>query len=258
MTEQSIQPDAFYFTSGPVGCLLLHEFMGSPAEMRSMGEYLAEKGFTVSGPLLPGHGTEPNNLSNIHWRDWWAAAEEAFYELRNKCHLVFVAGFSMGALLALRLAAYHPVRGLILMAPAIAEGNLRSGLTLLRHYARGGCVPLERDDSIGESKMCLNIWRYDKAPIRAIFQVYRLQKEVMPFLSRVVVPTLIFQGQYDQILGPDAGALTYEAIASSDKELVFLEHSGHFLTVGADREFVWRKAAEWMMARAGGRISTAL
>lgn len=256
MTEQRIQPNAFYFASGPIGCLLLHGFMGSPAEVRPMGEYLAEKGFTVSGPRLTGHSTEPDKLSSLHWRGWWAGAEKSFYELRNKCHLVFVAGLSTGALLALRLATYHPVRGLILMAPAIAKGNLRSRLRLLRHYALGGGTPTEKDSSSKISRARNDTGRYDTALIGAVFQVFRLQNEVMPFLGRVAVPTLIFQGQHDQIFGPDAGRLTYEAIAASDKELVLLEHSDHFLAIGADREFIWRKTAEWMMARAGGRIST--
>lgn len=81
MTKQSVNRNAFYFASGPVGCLFIHGFMGSAAEMRLMGEYLAEKGFTVSGPLLPGHGTEPKDLTSVKRQDWWAAVEKSFYGL---------------------------------------------------------------------------------------------------------------------------------------------------------------------------------
>jgi esterase/lipase len=42
----------FTFEGGPVGCLLVHGFSGSPPEMRPMGEFLAGKGLTVLGVRL--------------------------------------------------------------------------------------------------------------------------------------------------------------------------------------------------------------
>ena len=42
--------------------LLIHCFTGSPKEFRQMGEYLAKKGISVYAPLLPGHGTSPEQL----------------------------------------------------------------------------------------------------------------------------------------------------------------------------------------------------
>lgn len=43
--------------SPEVGVLLCHGFTSTPATMRPWGEYLAEAGFTVRCPRLPGHGT---------------------------------------------------------------------------------------------------------------------------------------------------------------------------------------------------------
>jgi carboxylesterase len=40
-----------------VGVLLSHGFTGSPASMKPWGEFLAERGYAVEVPRLPGHGT---------------------------------------------------------------------------------------------------------------------------------------------------------------------------------------------------------
>ena len=58
MTRQPhLDPSPFLLEGGRVGVLLIHGFTGSPPEMRLIGEYLHQRGFTVAAPLLPGHGT---------------------------------------------------------------------------------------------------------------------------------------------------------------------------------------------------------
>ena len=44
-----------------IGILLVHGFTGSPASMRPWAEYLNQHGYTVTVPLLPGHGTRPED-----------------------------------------------------------------------------------------------------------------------------------------------------------------------------------------------------
>jgi esterase/lipase len=40
-------------------------------------------------------------------------------------------------------------------------------------------------------------------------------------------------------------------VGSTDKKIVWLEHSGHNLLADGERETVWDTACTWMMARAG-------
>jgi len=71
----------FFFEGNTTGCLLVHGFSGSPPEMRPMGVYLAEKGLTVIGVRLAGHGTTPEDMARTGWRDWVASAEEGLRAL---------------------------------------------------------------------------------------------------------------------------------------------------------------------------------
>lgn len=89
---------------------------------------------------MPGHGTSWRELRVTDGRDWYAAAERAFLDLRALCPVVFVAGVSMGGALALRLAEHHAdqVRGLILVNPAL-QGNPK--LSLVPLAKRTWCAP---------------------------------------------------------------------------------------------------------------------
>src|SRR5579859_1859428 len=89
---------------GRVGVLLCHGFTGSPQSLRPWARHLAEAGFRVSLPLLPGHGTRWKDLQSTTWQDWYAEVDKALRVLREDCDSVFVAGLSMGGGLALRLA----------------------------------------------------------------------------------------------------------------------------------------------------------
>src|SRR5262249_50914792 len=58
-----------------LGCLLVHGFTATPAEMRPLGEALAARGFPVRGVRLAGHGTSVEDLARTGWRDWYASVE---------------------------------------------------------------------------------------------------------------------------------------------------------------------------------------
>src|SRR5215210_2772252 len=91
------------FTLGPVdapvACLLIHGFSGSPPEMRWLGGYLAGRGVRVEGVRLAGHGTEPEDLTYLTWRDWLQSAAEGLARLAQEGRKIVVIGFSMGGLL---------------------------------------------------------------------------------------------------------------------------------------------------------------
>src|SRR5262245_19529201 len=93
---------------GDAGVLLCHGITGAPAEMKPLVRRLAGAGFTVSCPALAGHCSTLRELKRTRWTDWYATLESALDALREQCSTVFVSGLSMGALLALKLAADHP------------------------------------------------------------------------------------------------------------------------------------------------------
>jgi len=55
----------------------------------------AHGGFTVAGPLLPGHGTTPQDANRAHWQDWVKAVEASYRQLVARCDTVLLGGESM-------------------------------------------------------------------------------------------------------------------------------------------------------------------
>jgi len=93
------------FRGGPVGFLLIHGLGGTPVELRLVGIGLAKSGYTVHCPQLAGHCGSFEELRATGWKDWYATVQAAHAELLKTCKTVIVGGLSMGAILALHLAA---------------------------------------------------------------------------------------------------------------------------------------------------------
>src|SRR5207244_11931638 len=123
-----VRPGAepFRLGAGPAGALLLHGFTGSPASMRPLGEFLAADGVTVAGPLLPGHGTADWNDLATATVDAWTAAADGGLDTLAACETVTVVGLSMGAGLAIDLAARKPdrVRRMVVDHPNVGDPRL--------------------------------------------------------------------------------------------------------------------------------------
>jgi carboxylesterase len=96
---------SFLIDGGRDGVLLIHGLSGTPTEMRFIGRELGKRGYTVHAPQLAGHCQTEDDLLKTGWRDWYGTVATAYSQLRERCDNVFVGGLSLGALLALRLAA---------------------------------------------------------------------------------------------------------------------------------------------------------
>jgi carboxylesterase len=119
--DMTAENRSFNLERGRVGALLLHGLGGTPVEMRYVAMGLAHAGVSVSCPQLAGHSGSFDELRDSRWQDWLASAEAALDELRRRCDVVAVGGLSMGAVLALMLAAVRPkdVAGAAAYAPTL-------------------------------------------------------------------------------------------------------------------------------------------
>lgn len=230
-----VMPGAEAFThdgSSEVGVLLCHGFTGSPHSMRPWGEHLAEQGFTVSGPRLPGHGTHWREMNRTRWQDWYGCVHHELTVLRRRCASVFVCGLSMGATLGLRLAQERgsDVAGLVLVNPSVT--TLRRDAVLLPVLSRlvRSFPPLANDIAkAGETELA-----YDRLPLRAMASLAQLWKVVRADLDRVNQPVLLFHSAVDHVVEPINSAIVLDGISSADVTEVVLADSFHVATLDHD------------------------
>lgn len=237
--DNCVDLSPFLLKAGSTGVLLLHGFTGSPPEMRLVGDYLHQRGFTVFAPLLPGHGTSVEDLNESKWTDWADCAEEALTELRSRCERVFVGGLSMGSLLTLYLAGHHTLPGAVLYSPAVKVANRLIYLSPVLKYLVPK-KPKSKKSDLTDPEAAQRKWSYDAFPSFAAHELLKLMRHARRLLPRVTCPLLIIHSTGDETIQPDAAEFTCERAGSPDKKVVTLHDSGHVITVDSE----WRRVAE--------------
>ncbi len=221
--------------SKPVGILLLHGFTATTVEVRPLAEFFHNSGFSVFCPLLPGHGTKPEDLIPVTWKDWYKTAKEGYQKIQHK-PFRFVAGESMGALLSLLLAAEVPdINGIILFAPALKIKNIWQAKWLAPFIKIMPKNYLPEED---EEDQTLPWQGYNVVTLPAVAQLEKLQKEVMKILPLIHQPVIIFQGKLDHTIDPAGSEIILEKIPAAQKSIIRLEKSGHCVVLDRELETV--------------------
>ena len=216
-----------FLNGNHIGVLLIHGFTATTVEVRMLADYFSKQGFTVCAPLLPGHGTTPEDLNKRKYIEWIKCVEEAYSELKKACSSVIVGGESMGAVLSLYLAQNHPeIKALLLYSPAIKITSLKYS-KLFRHL-----FPIIRKKDYDE----IMPWQgYTVYPLFAASELLQLQKLVFQDLHKVRQPIVIFHGAYDRTIDPDSSDLIMSSVSSPVKAKYTMMNSGHVILL--DNEF---------------------
>ena len=225
MQNPHLEGGSFTWQAGPIGVLLLHGFTATTSEVRPLARLLHQRGYTVSGPLLPGFGTMPEDANRVRWGDWVEAASLAYHELAAHCPSVFVGGESMGALLALYLASTYPhVAGVMAFAPAL---KMRSPLLPWIAPLAAPFVPTYRKRS-RSSPLTDERWQgYPVYPLPAAVQFFTLARRVRRRLPAVRQPLLVVQGRLDSSVHASVPGIIARETASEIKEIYWMEKSTH-------------------------------
>jgi carboxylesterase len=240
-----LEGEPFYWEGGPVGVLLVHGFTATTAEVRPLARYLYGRGYSVCGPLLPGHGAQPAAVNRYTWRDWVRAVEECYRHIAARCDRVIVGGESAGALLSLYLASEHPeVTAVLGYAPALMLPINR--FDRLRLHASAPFVPYIAKKP-GAASEADALWQgYHVRPLKGVIELLRLQRETRPRLSAITQPILIVQGRLDGTIVPDSARVVYEGVRSTVKELHWMEQSGHCVILDCQREHIFELTAQFL------------
>jgi carboxylesterase len=229
-----LEGDPFLWEGGPTGVLLIHGYTATTAEVRPLARILYQEGYTVAGPLLPGHNTRPEDANRYHWRDWVRSVEESYQRLAARCPRVVVGGESTGALLAIYLASGHPeIAATLAYAPALKLKLHPRQIALIRVLAP--FVPYIRKQRMDDDPF----WQgYTVYPLKGARELLRLQRQVRGCLPRINRPILIVQGRLDATVAPSAAETVHREVRSTVKELHWLPDSQHCVIIDREREQV--------------------
>jgi len=240
------EAEEFYFPGNEIGVLVIHGFTGSTQSMRFLGERLAETGFTVFGPRLTGHGTDPEDMEASSYEDWMNDVQKGLEKLKQTCQSIFVCGLSMGGTLTLYLAENdQEIKGIM---PINAAINLPE---FIRNYELLSESNTRFVEGIGSDIKQEGVTElaYSKTPVKSMGDIIPLTKEVKDKLGQITAPALIFKSQEDHVVPPENSDIIYESISSQDKSLVELKESYHVATLDNDKEEIAQKCIAFIKER---------
>lgn len=263
-------PQGFHHAGGPAAVLLIHGLTGTPAEMRFVGSALARRGYTVACPQLAGHCGSVAELKATRWQDWYASVERALEALAARHEQVFVAGLSMGALLALELAARRPekVAGLALLSAIfffdgwnVPKWRQRLLLPLVLHTPLRYFLSWEEKPPYGikdeharrlvtailenrDARTADKIGHFNK-PATVLLEGFRLIRAARASLPAVHAPTLIVHAQEDDMASTANAEFIARSIAARTVETCLLDDTYHVLVLDRRRHEVAARMASF-------------
>lgn len=227
-----------------VGVLLVHGFTGSPASVVPWGRELADRGYAVAVPRLPGHGTSWQEMNRCRWQDWYAEADRGLDKLRSDCDQVVVGGLSMGATIALLLAARRgrDVAGVVSVNVSIANADpLRFALPVLKRL-RGSRPGIAGDiNKPGQSEH-----GYDRLPLRAAAELLAMYPVVQRELPAVTQPVLVLRSAVDHVADPGSHQTLLRLVSSRDVTETVLANSYHVATLDFDAPVIVSESARFV------------
>ncbi|MGG5821874.1 alpha/beta hydrolase [Falsiroseomonas sp. HW251] len=218
--------------------VLLHGMTDAPYSMRHLALLYRDRGFVAAVPRMPGHGTVPAGLTEVHWRDWLAAARLAVREARARApdgplHLV---GYSNGGALALtyamdaiederlarpdRIVLVSPMIGVTAFARFAGIAGLPALLPAFANAAWLGILPE------------FNPFKYNSFPVNAARQSHLLTAALQDQTRRLadagrldrLAPVLTFQSVVDSTVSTLAVVdALYARLPANGSEIVLFD-----------------------------------
>ena len=259
-------PDGIVVGAGPIAldatgdrvALILHGFGDTPESVTTVARRLHAGGWTVRAPLLAGHGRDLPTFARSRATDWVDSARDTLTALRATGGRVAIIGQSLGAALAVVLAAElaRDATALVLLAPYLGvPANVRWGarlaplLALATPYlsSNGGARsihdPVARAASRGPGVVTPGL-------VRELARAVAWGRTALPHVG---APTLVIASRQDNRIAPhtvaDVVARIGSAVADAPRPgLVWLDRCGHVIAADHERDTVAEHTAGWLDA----------
>ncbi len=240
----------------------LHGFNDYSASFAEFGGYAAQHGILVEAYDQPGFGAQPDRGRWPGTEALVAALDAAIRSVRERYPTVplFVLGESMGgavAMAALARATAPPVAGLILVAPAVWNGQdlpdsyrtaMRVLVTLVPQMrVNGRNLNLRASDNVemlralGRDPLYLRDTR-----IAGIAGLVELMGDAQAGAVKLRLPMLVLLGARDQIVKPQAARRFVATLDPANCSLVTYLNGWHLLLRDHQRERVFADLVAWV------------
>lgn len=240
------KPEFFPGEKGKPGILLVHGFTGSPYELRFLGTFLAQQGFTVSIPRLPGHGTNSQDLLMSCWEDWYRRVVDSYLDLKQQTEEVYCVGLSMGGVLTLLLASQFPIKKMMVAAPALEVFDKNIVFTpIIAPFIPALKKTYVPDPDDSPELQSLRMRYQTRIWIKPGAELWKLIRVARKRLTSIQAKTLVIVSEEDRTVPTSVTSRIQKALGNEQVKTLILQKSSHLITCNVDKEFVASQTLEW-------------
>ena len=247
--EKHLVNQPFYFGgNNRKAVLFIHGWTTTPYELRRLGKYLNENGYTISAPMLRGHGTVPKDLEDVKWKDWITDLKKDYEKLKNNHDKVYIAGTSMGANLAIMLAEKHPeISGLVLMAMPYRIKAEKISLFLAKILRKFGKYHRKfYPPTFGVSTTLTRIISYQTYPVDSALETFDLIKKSRKIISAINQPCFLLKSSSDHVVDKKSMENIYNLIGSKIKNKKYINQAYHTFISDIKNEHVFEEILNFL------------
>ena len=234
------------------GVLLLHGFNDTPQSVAPVAHALHARGWTVSAPLLPGHGRADDELERTgRGADWIDYVRSEWESFRARVPRAVLCGQSMGGAIAVIIAVEAPPRALVLLAPYLSMGRLprlgaavwRLGQLFVPVLVSDGRRAM-RDEAARERSLGRGVFNP-----RLVAELKRVVNAARRALPSVRVPTLTVHSRGDYRIPSKSARHAFAELQTTDKTIVWRDDAGHVLAADRGHDELAAMIGAWLDER---------
>ena len=197
--------------------LLIHGLNDSPYVWRDVAKELQQRGFDVRAILLPGHGTTPEHMLEVHYKEWLKASRQHYEFWDDGKTPIYLGGFSLGGVIATILTLEKKdIAGLLLFSPAYHSR--------LNHLLRWSWLYKKKEEWLfGGMIIEDNPAKYNSIPINSGDQYFRISRYLKKKWKRkkIEVPALLIITEDDSVVDISHLKKTFERrFSNPDSRLI--------------------------------------
>ena len=230
-----------------IGCLCIHGFSAAPPEIDWLADHLHKTlDFTTYSVRLDGHGTNPADMRQMSWREWYMSVRDGYQLLADQCDEVVVAGISMGGLLTLLLcaAADAPLSAAaVIAAPTDFKSRTLQQTPYLKHimhwadmYDRTHLPQLIREEQHRRGEPVIGRTHYEKWSVNAMAELIALSDYVRDVLYQIENPLTLIYAENDGAVPLSCSDYIATHTRSTIVEQHLIPESGHIITQDTHRD----------------------
>ena len=245
--------------------LLLHGLCGSAAEMGTIPKALEKRGFSVASLEIPGYSASAITLGvTPDWEDWCDSVDAEIARLKHTHRTVSLCGLSMGATLALAVAARrNDILSLAVLSPLLRyDGWAMSWYVPLlkipfllgfRNWSYKERAPFGLRNAEMRRRVARAIEKGGVTevgaaaiPARQLYAANKLMRYVRSALSGIESNILIIHSVDDETSAPRNAEVILHEVSSEIRKAVWLGDCYHIITFDNEREIVTNETARFI------------